>query len=91
MRINLEGGHHAMTDKASVTLPGTVEKIIEFPGQPDKVQIAIQEADFQYRELRIENCVTDQNGDDVCLKKGSKVEVTFEADKAATSPQPTHA
>ena len=60
------------------TMPGTVDKIIPSPrpSQPEKAQIAVDEADHQYRNLRIENTLTDEHGDDVRLKKGAHVEVT---------------
>jgi len=43
-----------MTEKPSVTLPKTVEKIIKpsEPSEPEKAQIAIEGADDLYRELR---------------------------------------
>jgi hypothetical protein len=75
-----------MSEKPSTTLPATVEKIIEssHPGIPEKVQIAVEGADHLYRELRIENNLIDENGDKVRLKPGAEVEVTIEADSAAT-------
>ncbi|MFZ3210869.1 MAG: hypothetical protein WA188_05085 [Terriglobales bacterium] len=78
-----------MTEKPSVTLPGTVEKIIEspHPSEPEKAQISIEGADDLYREIRIENSLTDENGDGVRLKKGAEVEVTVEADQDATIPK----
>jgi hypothetical protein len=41
-----------MSGNASVTLPGTVEKVIPSPNQfePEKAQIAIEGADDLYRE-----------------------------------------
>jgi hypothetical protein len=71
-----------MTPKPSSTLPGTVEKIIKspFPMEPEKAQIAVEGADDLYREIRIENSLTDENGNEVALKPGAKVEVTVEAD-----------
>ncbi len=71
-----------MTEKPSVTLPGTVEKIIEpaAPSEPEKAQISIEGADDLYREIRIENSLTSENGDEVRLKKGAEVDVTVEAD-----------
>jgi hypothetical protein len=71
-----------MTSNPSSTLPGTVEKVIKspFPSEPDKAQIAVEGADHLYREIRIENSLTDENGDEVALKPGAKVEVTVEAD-----------
>jgi hypothetical protein len=61
---------------------GTVDKIIPSPrpSQPEKAQIAIDGADSQYRDLRIENSLTDEHGDDVRLKKGTHVEVTVTAE-----------
>ena len=78
-----------MMEKPSVTLPGTVEKIIKpvHPSEPEKAQISIEGADELYREIRIENSLTDAQGDEVRLKKGAEVEVTVEADQEATIPK----
>lgn len=77
-----------MSDKPSTTLPATVEKIIKSPapGMPEKAQIAVEGADHLYRELRIENTLTDENGDKVRLKLGADVDVTIEAEAGATTP-----
>jgi hypothetical protein len=74
-------------EKASVTLPGTVEKIIPAVGhhEPEKAQIAVEGADDLYREIRIDNTLQDEAGDDVSLKKGAEVEVTIAADPDATT------
>jgi hypothetical protein len=68
-------------EQPSVTMPGTVDKIIPSPqpNQPEEAQIAVDGADHQYRELRIENTLTDEHGDDVSLKKGAHVDVTVTA------------
>jgi len=78
-----------MSEKPSVTLPGTVEKIIESPHRdvPEKAEIAVHGADDLYREIRIENTLTDEKGNPVKLKEGAEVEVTVEAEVAATSPK----
>jgi hypothetical protein len=78
-----------MSEKPSTTLPATVEKIIKpvHPREPERAQIAVEGADHLYRELRIENTLTDENGDKVRLKQGAEVEVTIEADPAATTPK----
>jgi hypothetical protein len=78
-----------MTENPSVTLPGTVEKIIQpsAPSDAEKAQIAIEGADELYREIRVENSLTDENGNEVRLKKGASVEVTVEASPEATSPK----
>jgi hypothetical protein len=77
-----------MSDKPSTTLPATVEKIVKSPSPsvPEKAQIAVEGADHLYRELRIENSLTDENGDKVRLKQGAEVEVTIEAEADATAP-----
>lgn len=68
-------------EQPSVTMPGTVDKIIPSPrlNQPEKAQIAVDGADRGYRALRIENTLIDEHGDDVSLKKGAHVEVTVTA------------
>ena len=69
-------------EQASATMPGTVDKLIPSPGlsQPEKAQIAVDGADQGYRDLRIENALTDEHGDDVKLKNGAHVEVTVTAE-----------
>jgi hypothetical protein len=79
-----------MPEKPSVTLPGTVEKIIVplDPAEPEKAQINIEEgADPLYKEIRIENSLTDEKGQEVKLKKGAKVEVTVEANQSGIVPR----
>lgn len=78
-----------MSENPSTTLPATVEKIIKpnVAGDPEKAQIAIEGADELYREIRIENTLTDENGEKVRLKQGAEVEVTVEAPPEATTPK----
>ena len=68
-------------EQPSTSMPGTVEKIIPAsgPDQPEKAQIAVDVPDQQHRNLRIENTLTDEHGDDVKLKKGGHVEITVAA------------
>jgi hypothetical protein len=70
-----------MTENPSTTLAGTVEKIIKpiVPSEPERAQIAVDGADHLYKELRIENRLTDASGNEVHLKPGARVEVTVEA------------
>ena len=77
----------AAAEKPSVTLPGTVDRIIQspHPSVPEKAEISVQGADELYQEIRIENTLTDEHGDEVRLKKGAHVEVTVEAELAATT------
>lgn len=61
-----------MSDTPSVTLSGTVEKIIPAApavGEPEKAQIAVEEADHLYREIRVENVLQDENGKTVGLRR----------------------
>jgi hypothetical protein len=69
-------------EQPSTSMPGTVDKIIPSPrpSQPEKAQIAVDRADHRHRDLRIENVLTDEHGDDVKLKKGAHVEVTVTAE-----------
>jgi hypothetical protein len=82
-----------MAEKHSVTLLGTVEKVIKpaDPNEPEKAQIAVEGADDLYREIRIENTLKDENGRKVRLKKGAEVDVTVEAEAHATIPAPGQA
>ena len=71
-------------------LPGTVERVIKpaVPSEPEKAQIGIEGADPLYREIRIENVVTDERGEKASLKPGAKVDVVVEADSDATMKKP---
>ncbi len=71
-------------------LRGTVQKVIKspFPAVPEKAQIGVEEADDLYREIRIDNVVTDENGEQAHLKPGAKVDVVVEADSDATTKKP---
>jgi hypothetical protein len=74
-------------DKPSTTLPGTVEKIIKpiDPREPEKAQIAVEGGEELYREIRIENNLKDEDGQEVALKPSAPVDVTIEADKKDTT------
>jgi hypothetical protein len=76
-------------DKPAVTLPATVEKIVRpaDPRSPEIAEIHIEGADPLYREIRVENKLKDEGGQEVKLKKGSYVDVTIEADPDATVPR----
>jgi predicted DNA-binding antitoxin AbrB/MazE fold protein len=76
------------SEKPSVTLPGTVEKVLRpvDPSEPEKAQIAVEGADHLYREIRIANTLEDKDGKPVNLKAGAEVEVTIKADPKATVP-----
>ena len=70
-------------EQPSTILSGIVDKIIPSPGpsQPEEAQISLEGADRRSRNLRIENTLADENGDDVRLEKGALVEVTVSRTK----------
>ena len=78
-----------MTQKPNVILPGKVQKIVESegPNEPEKAEISVEGGDPLYQEIRIENSLTDENGNEVRLKKGAEVDVTVEAEKNVTTPK----
>jgi hypothetical protein len=80
-----------MKRKAKTVKPGVVQDIITppHPRIPEKAEIAIEGADHLYREIRIENQLEDENGNDVKLKKGAQVEVAVEAGPEAVVPETT--
>jgi hypothetical protein len=88
---DLQSGKPVNKDEktATVTLPGTVEKIIPslIPEEPEKAQIAVEGADHLYKEIRVENELQKENGEKVKLKPGAHVEVTIEADHKDTVPK----
>ena len=83
----MDNNSNGADEKPSTKLPGRVEKIIKPPDptEPEKAQIAVQGAEELYREVRIDNVLKDENGDEVALKEGAKVDVTIEADAKDTT------
>jgi hypothetical protein len=67
-------------------MKGTVQRIIKpiHPGMSEKAEIAIQEAEDLYKEIRIENEVTGDQGEKAGLKPGAEIDVIVEADSNAT-------
>ena len=79
-----------MPEKPNTTMPAVVEKIIKpmpFSDEPEKAQITVQGADHYYREIRIENNLTDKKGRTVGLKVGAEVNLIVEADPEDTTPK----
>lgn len=71
--------------KAIAKLAGTVEKVIKphpHSNEPEKAQIAVEGADHLYRELRVPNKLTDEDGHAVKLQEGEEVEVKIESEKS---------
>jgi hypothetical protein len=76
-----------MPKNPSITLQGTVDKIFPSPSSNEagKVQISVDTPNDLYREVRIENTLTDASGGKVSLKLGSPVEVTITAEASSTT------
>ncbi len=74
-------------DKPSTTLPGTVQKIIKpiDPHAEDTAEISIEKAEDLYREIRVENTLKKENGEEVALKEGAPVDVTIKAEEKDTT------
>ena len=74
---------------AKTTKQGTVEKLVAplDPRDPEKAQVNIHGAEPLYQEIRIDNTLVDDHGNEVKLKQGAEVEVHVEADKRATTPK----
>ena len=79
-------------ENPSTTLVGTVEKIIRarVPSEPEKAQIVVEGADHLYKELRIDNTLTDAGNNEVHLKTGAKVKVTVEAEPQGVTAKIDH-
>jgi hypothetical protein len=79
-----------ISERPKTVVPGTVDKLIPSAGpkRPEKAQVSIDGTDHGYRDLRIENSLTDEHGDEVKLKKGAHVQVTVMAENTvAIDPQ----
>ena len=77
-----------MTKKRK-TFRGSVQKVINprVPGQAEKAQIEVHEADDLYREIRVENVLTDSDGNNARLRPGEEVDVTVEAESDSEEKQ----
>jgi hypothetical protein len=72
--------------RPATTLPGTVQKIIPSlgPDEPEKAEIVLDDGEPLYREIRIENVLQDEDGEELRLKPGAAVDITVEADENDT-------
>jgi hypothetical protein len=79
--------------KGRTKFPGTVEKVIKpLPGsgEPEKAQIAVEGADHLYREIRVPNKLTDEDGNKLKLETGAEVEVQIECNGTCVSDSGEH-
>ena len=78
-----------MKKKPKIVKPGRVKKVIQpvYPEGPEKVEIEVIDADHLYKEVRIDNTLEDEQGQERRLKEGAEVDVVIEADREATVPK----
>ncbi len=78
-----------MSKKTKKRLRGTVKKVLKSVlGGPEKAEIAVHDADPLYRELRVENELSKENGEKMALKPGAEIDVVIETDSDATIQKP---
>ena len=68
------------------TVPAVVQKILKsvYPDQMERIEISIPAGDDLFREIRIENTLSDVDGQPVALKSGARLDVTLEAEAKDT-------
>ena len=79
-----------MSKKKRKKLRGIVKKVIKpsYSSGKEKAEIDIKEADDLYREIRVDNELTDERGEKASLKEGAEVDIVLEADSDATMKKP---
>jgi hypothetical protein len=68
-------------ESTTITLVGTVEKVIPAIGeyQAEQAQIIVTGAEELYREIRVENAFRNAAGSPVRLRQGAELEITITA------------
>jgi hypothetical protein len=84
----LESNTARVSQQPRTVMPGTVDKLIpsSTSRSQEKAQISIK-GEPRFRELRVENSLTDEHGDEVKLEKGARVQVTITAEDDLTRPK----
>ena len=79
-----------MSKKKSKILRGRVEKVLKpiLPKEHEKAEITIEGADDLYREIRVENLLTDEDGEKARLKPGDELDIVLEAETDSTTKKP---
>jgi hypothetical protein len=78
----------SQSTKTRKTLEGRVDRIIKSYSRlgVEQAQISIEGGDDLYREIRIENRLTDYRGNEVRLREGAPVHVVIEVDEQHVEP-----
>jgi len=73
-------------EEFSITLRGSVEKIITTSKGSVVAQITIEEADELYREIRVSNIFHDRDGKSVQIEEGTEVQIAINVRGRQKSP-----
>lgn len=70
-------------------MPAVVNKVLKqfSPSGMEKVEISILDADDLFREIRVENLLTDGKGNMLALQPGVHLDVRLEADRDSLNPK----
>ena len=79
-----------MSKKKQKKLHGTVKRVIRptYSSGKEKAEIDIREAEDLYREIRVENELTNEEGEKASLKQGAEVDIILEADSDSIMKKP---
>jgi len=73
----------------SVESRAAARALLDHSSQPEMAEISIHEGEDLYKEIRVENEMTDDEGEAASLKPGAEVDVIVEADSDATLKKPS--
>jgi len=76
VRFPQHNGSSAHGKRPSKTISGMVQRIVKgaYPDNAERAEITIAEAEYLFREIRVENTFTDVDGRPVALKQGARVD-----------------
>ena len=77
-----------LTNKGWKLMPAIVNKVLK-PSAigSEKIEISIPEAEDLFREIRVENVLTDAKGNMLALQQGAPLDVRLEANKETLIPK----
>lgn len=75
-----------LTNKGWKLMPAVVNKVLKH-FHAEMVEIAIPDADELFREIRVENLLTDAKGNMLALQPGTHLDVRLEADRNNLIPK----
>jgi len=78
-----------LTKKGWKLMPAFVNKVLKpfSSSGAEKIEISIPDADDLFREIRVENLLTDAKGNVLALQPGAHLDIRLEADKESLIPK----